>query len=197
MTTTAWAGAGAGQGAGRQHQRPDLARAGQSKVRPGCPTCPSYLSYKATHTALPLTCIISQCFDAAQPVNMPASLMQLGIKAQPLCKIPRQQHAVCACRYSKWQIESAARQLEQSSLLERLQQLLHQSLRSSLAKTVSTACSSWLCRHLAAKLQMTGWLCCVPKRGSLTRTVFNGWRSLRLTKVYQRCPFRMRDFGIP
>ena len=49
---------------------------------------------------------------------------------------------MCACRYRKWQIESTARRLEQSSLLERLQQLLHQSLHSSLAKTVSTARST-------------------------------------------------------
>ena len=47
---------------------------------------------------------------------------------------------VCACRYTRWQVESKARQMEQSSLLERLQQLLHQSLQSNLAKTVSTAC---------------------------------------------------------
>ena len=39
-------------------------------------------------------------------------------------------------------MESKARQMEQSSLLERLQQLLHQSLQSNLAKTVSSACST-------------------------------------------------------
>ena len=39
-------------------------------------------------------------------------------------------------------MESKARQMEQSSLLERLQQLLHQSLQSNLATTVSTACST-------------------------------------------------------
>ena len=37
-------------------------------------------------------------------------------------------------------MESKARNMEQSSLLERLQQLLHQSLQSNLAKTVSTGC---------------------------------------------------------
>ncbi len=41
-----------------------------------------------------------------------------------------------------WQMESKARHMEQSSLLERLQQLLHQSLQSNLAQTVSTACST-------------------------------------------------------
>ncbi|CAK0784570.1 hypothetical protein CVIRNUC_007774 [Coccomyxa viridis] len=38
-------------------------------------------------------------------------------------------------RYSMWQMESKARHMEQSSLLERLQQLLHQSLQSNLAQT--------------------------------------------------------------
>ena len=37
-------------------------------------------------------------------------------------------------------MESKARNMEQSSLLERLQQLLHQSLQSNLAQTVSPAC---------------------------------------------------------
>ena len=37
----------------------------------------------------------------------------------------------CFCRYSKWQIDSLARRVEQESLIERLQQLLHDNLQQS------------------------------------------------------------------
>ena len=51
--------------------------------------------------------------------------------------------------------------MEQSSLLERLQQLLHQSLQSNLAKTVSPACSnSSKCTWLQCSRQPPGSAVC-------------------------------------
>ncbi len=51
----------------------------------------------------------------------------------------------CSCRYSKWQIDSTARKLEQECLVERLQQLLQQDLQQSKAQTVShCSCASSL-----------------------------------------------------
>ena len=43
----------------------------------------------------------------------------------------------CFCRYSKWQIDSRARRLEQESLVDRLRQLLHENLHQSQAVRVT------------------------------------------------------------
>ena len=45
--------------------------------------------------------------------------------------------AACSCRYSKWQIDSTARRLEQGDLVEKLRLLLQQDLQQSSAKQVT------------------------------------------------------------
>ena len=50
---------------------------------------------------------------------------------EPTCK------GACSCRYSKWQIDSTGRRLEQECLVEKLKRLLQQDLEQSCAKRVT------------------------------------------------------------